>query len=56
MKRLASSLLVWTGLLVLIRTFSVSGPQAVGAPSMSSTGGTQCAGGGRGSRRAGTTL
>ena len=36
MKRMASSL-VSTGLLVLILTFSASDPQAVGAPSMSST-------------------
>ena len=56
MKRLASSLLVLTGLLVLILTFSASDPQAVGAPSMPSTGGTQCDDGCRGSRRAGTAL
>ena len=37
MKRLASSLLVSTGLLVLMLTFSASNTQAVGAPSMSST-------------------
>ena len=37
MKRLASLLLVSTGLLVLILTFSASNPQAVGAPSMSRT-------------------
>ena len=37
MKRLASSLLVSTGLLVLILTFSASNTQAGGAPSMSST-------------------
>jgi hypothetical protein len=36
MKRLASSLLVSTGLLMLILTFSASSTQAVGAPSMSS--------------------
>ena len=36
MKRLASLLLVSTGLLVLILTFSASNPQAVSAPSMSS--------------------
>ena len=56
MKRLASLLLVSTGLLVLILTFSASDPQAVGASSMSSTGGTQCADGCGGSRRAGTAL
>jgi hypothetical protein len=37
MKRLASSLLVSTGLLVLILTLSASNPQAGGAPRMSST-------------------
>ena len=37
MKRLASSLLVSTGLLVLILTLSASNTQAGGAPSMSST-------------------
>jgi hypothetical protein len=37
MKRLASSLLVSTGLLVLILTMSASNTQAGGAPSMSST-------------------
>jgi len=37
MKRLNSLLLVSTGLLVLILTFSASNPQAVGAPIMSST-------------------
>ena len=37
MKRLASSLLVSTGLLVLILTMSVSNTQAGGAPSVSST-------------------
>ena len=37
MKRLASSLLVSTGLLVLILTFSASNTQAVSAPRMSST-------------------
>ena len=36
MKRLASLLLVSTGLLVLILTFSASNPQAVSTPSMSS--------------------
>ena len=56
MKRLASSLLVSTGLLVLILTFSASNTQAAGAPSMSSTGATQCGDGCRGSRRAGTAF
>jgi hypothetical protein len=37
MKRLASSLLVSTGLLVLILAFSASNTQAVGAPSVPST-------------------
>ena len=37
MKRLASSLLVSTGLLMLILTLSASNTQAGGAPSMSST-------------------
>ena len=37
MKRLASLLLVSTGLLVLLLTFSASDPQAAGAPGMSST-------------------
>ena len=37
MKRLASSLLVSTGLLMLILAFSASNTQAVGAPSMSTT-------------------
>ena len=37
MKRLASSLLVSTGLLVLMLTFSASNTQAGGAPSMSTT-------------------
>ena len=37
MKRMASSLLVSTGLLVLGLTFSASDPQAVGTPSLAST-------------------
>lgn len=37
MKRLASSLLVWTGLLVLMLTFGASRTQAAGPPSPSST-------------------
>jgi len=37
MKRMASSLLVSTGLLVLMLTFSASDPQAVGAPGLSGT-------------------
>lgn len=36
MKQLASSLLVWTGLLVLIPTVRASNTEAVGAPSVSS--------------------
>ena len=38
MKRLASSLFVSTGLLMLMLAFTASNTQAVGAPSMSSTG------------------